>query len=122
MTFWTSTRPKPGWRTYPTKRDADAARWTQRLTKVAAYLAAGNEWPSHNKTDDRVERLLGVWLHIQRVDYRAGRLTAAKEAQLNEVIPGRRQGRPRRGANSRIRQPALVLGRSSIRGDAALNP
>lgn len=30
-----------------------------------------------------------------------GKLTTAKEKQLNEVIPGWRQGRPRRGANSR---------------------
>ncbi|GGI00112.1 helicase associated domain-containing protein [Arthrobacter liuii] len=91
----------PGWRTYPTKRDADAARWKQRLAEVSAYLAAGNEFPRHNKTDDREERTLGVWLHTQRIDYRAGKLTQAKEAQLNEIIPGWRQGRPRRGVNSR---------------------
>ncbi|MFF1880191.1 helicase associated domain-containing protein [Pseudarthrobacter sp. NPDC058196] len=90
----------PGWRGYPTKRDVDAARWKQRLAEVAAYLAAGNEWPRHNKTQDQQERTLGVWLHTQRIDYRAGKLTAAKEKQLNQVIPGWRQGRPRRGANS----------------------
>lgn len=91
----------PNWRDHPTKRDIDAARWKQRLAEVAAYLAAGNEWPRVNKTDDRDERVLGVWLHTQRIDYRIGKLTAAKEARLNEVIPGWRQGRPRRGANSR---------------------
>jgi hypothetical protein len=91
----------PNWRDQPTKRDADAARWKQRLAEVAGYLATGNEWPRVNKTEDRDERTLGVWLHTQRIDYRAGKLTAAKEAQLNEVIPGWRQGRPRRGANSR---------------------
>jgi hypothetical protein len=90
----------PGWRDYPTKRDADAARWTQRLAEVAAYLAAGHEWPRHNKTRDQEERTLGVWLHTQRIDHRAGKLTQAKEEQLNSVIPGWRQGRPRRGANS----------------------
>lgn len=90
----------PNWRDQPTKRDADAARWQQRLVEVAAYLAAANEWPRVNKTNDRDERVLGVWLHTQRIDYRAGKLTAAKEAQLNEAIPGWRQGRARRGANS----------------------
>jgi hypothetical protein len=90
----------PGWREQSTKRDADAARWTQRLAEVAAYLAAGNDSPRHNKTDNREERVLGVWLHTQRIDFRAGKLTTAKEKQLNEVIPGWRQGRPRRGANS----------------------
>jgi hypothetical protein len=91
----------PRWRDYPTKRDADAARWQQRLAEVAAYLAAGNELPRHSKIEDQHERTLGVWLHTQRIDHRAGKLTAAKEAQLNKVIPGWRQGRPRRGANSR---------------------
>lgn len=45
----------PGWRAYPTKRDADAARWKQRLAEVADYLAAGHEWPRHNKTRDQEE-------------------------------------------------------------------
>ncbi|MDQ0769371.1 hypothetical protein QF031_002120 [Pseudarthrobacter defluvii] len=91
----------PNWRDYPTKRDADAARWQQRLAELAAYLAAGHDWPRHNKTDNQEERTLGVWLHTQRIDYRAGKLGPAKEEQLNEGIPGWCQGRARRGANSR---------------------
>jgi hypothetical protein len=86
----------PGWREHTAKRAADAARWKQRLEEVSAWLAAGNDWPLHNKTDDREERTLGVWLHTQRIDARAGKLTAVKEKQLNEVIPGWRQGRVRR--------------------------
>ncbi|WP_160141917.1 hypothetical protein [Arthrobacter sp. SLBN-122] len=31
----------------------------------------GTDWPRHQKTDDQEERVLGVWLHIQRADYRA---------------------------------------------------
>ncbi|MDP9889589.1 helicase associated domain-containing protein [Pseudarthrobacter enclensis] len=91
----------PGWRDYPTQRDADATRWKMRVAEVAVWRAAGNDWPRHQKTDDREERTLGVWLHTQRIDYRAGKLTAANEALLNEVIPGWRQGRRRRGGNSR---------------------
>ena len=91
----------PNWQDYPTKRDADAARWTRRVAEMTAYLAAGRDWPRHNKTEDQDERTLGVWLHTQRIDYRAGKLSAAKEAQLNKVIPGWRQGRSRRGANSK---------------------
>lgn len=85
----------PGWRQQPTKKDADAARWRQRMAEVATYLAAGNDWPRHNKTDDQEERTLGVWLHTQRMDHRSGALTPAKEAQLNETVPGWRQGRKR---------------------------
>ncbi|GAC1353417.1 MAG: hypothetical protein NVSMB43_27320 [Pseudarthrobacter sp.] len=62
----------PGWREQPTKQEVDQARWKQRLGEVAAYLNAGNEWPRHNKTDDREERVLGVWLHTQRIDHRLG--------------------------------------------------
>lgn len=90
----------PGWLDESTKRDADAARWRQRLGEVAANQAAGNDWPRHQRTDDQVERKLGVWLHTQRIDYRAGKLTATREAELNDVIPGWRQGRTRRAASS----------------------
>jgi len=51
---------------------------------------------------------MGVWLHTQRIDHRAGKLTKAKEKQLNTVIPGWRQGRQTRqarqrpGANARL--------------------
>lgn len=91
----------PGWSSPSTKQANDKARWKQRLAEVSAYRAAGHDWPRHNKTSNQTERVLGVWLHTQRIDYRAGKLTAAKETQLNEVLPGWRQGRARRGANSR---------------------
>jgi hypothetical protein len=41
-----------------------------------------------------------VWLHTQRIDHRAEKMTSAKETLLNETIPGWRKGRPRRGASS----------------------
>lgn len=90
----------PDW-TRPRTRQADAeARWKQRLAEVSAYKAAGNDWPRHNKTNDQAERVLGVWLHTQRTNYRAGKLAAVKENQLNTTIPGWRQGRVKRVANS----------------------
>jgi hypothetical protein len=92
----------PDWRKPSTKQADDEARWTQRLTEVAEYRAAGNDWPRHNKTNDPSERMLGVWLHVQRINDRAGRLEPARKDQLDKVIPGWRQGRVRRGTNSRI--------------------
>lgn len=83
----------PGWRGPSTKKTDDEARWKQRLVEVVDYLAGGNDWPRHNKTHNKEERVLGVWLHVQRINYRAGRLDPAKETQLNVVIPGWRQGR-----------------------------
>jgi len=44
---------------------------------------------------------MGVWLHTQRIDHRTGKLFPAKEQQLNKILPGWRQGRPRLGANSK---------------------
>ncbi|MEW1810476.1 helicase associated domain-containing protein [Pseudarthrobacter phenanthrenivorans] len=90
----------PGWSRRSRKQADDEARWKRRLAEVSAYRAGNHDWPRHNKTNDQTERVLGVWLHTQRIDYRAGKLTAAKETRLNEVIPGWRQGRARRGKNS----------------------
>lgn len=63
---------------------------------MAAYLTVGNNWPRHHRTEDEEERVLGVWLHTQRIDYRAGQLDSAKEKELDGVIPGWKQGRTRR--------------------------
>ncbi len=83
----------PNWRKPSAKQADDEARWTQLLTEVAEYRAAGNDWPRHNKTNDPLERRLGVWLHSQRINDRAGKLNPAKRTQLDAVIPGWRQGR-----------------------------
>ncbi|MDQ0923372.1 hypothetical protein QF038_001880 [Pseudarthrobacter sp. W1I19] len=91
----------PDWRKPSAKQADDEARWTQRLAEVASYRAADNDWPRHNKTNDQSERVLGVWLHVQRINDRAGKLDPAKKTKLDEIIPGWRQGRARRGANSR---------------------
>jgi hypothetical protein len=39
-TYATPLDAIPRWRDYPTKRDADAASWTQRLGEVAAWQPA----------------------------------------------------------------------------------
>jgi len=57
--------------------------------------AAGNDWPRHKRTDTEEERLLGMWLHIQRMKYRRNELAHDKEAQLNMLLPGWRDGRTR---------------------------
>jgi hypothetical protein len=87
----------PGWDRPSTRKAEDEARWQQRLEKLHAIRLAGGDWPRHQKTDDRYERTLGVWLHGQRIEYRAGRLDPAKEKKLNEILPGWREGRGHRG-------------------------
>lgn len=87
----------PGWDESSRRKADDEARWKQRLKEIRRIRAAGGDWPRHQKTDDKHERSLGVWLHGQRIDYRAGRLAPAKEKKLNELLPGWREGRGHRG-------------------------
>lgn len=91
----------PGWEKPSTRKEEDEARWQQRLAELQDLRASGGDWPRHQKTDDVQERTLGVWLHSQRIDYRAGRLDPGKEQKLNELLPGWREGRGHRGGRRR---------------------
>lgn len=82
----------------PTKRDADEARWKQRLDQAATYLAADNQWARHNKTEDQSERTLGVRLHTQ-TDHPAGGETRRGQGET----AGR--GRPRLATRPRAQRP-----------------
>lgn len=83
----------PGWDKPSTRKAKDEARWHRRLAEVTQYLDDGNDWPRHTKTATEEERVLGVWLHIQRIKYRNDELDQNKEARLNAVLPGWRRGR-----------------------------
>jgi hypothetical protein len=85
----------PGWDQPPSRKTKDEARWHQRLAELMYYMAAGNDWPRHKKTDNDQERTLGMWLHIQRMKHRAGDLEPEKEEQMNSALPGWRTGRTR---------------------------
>jgi hypothetical protein len=93
----------PDWDKTSRSKADDEARWQQRLEELQGIRAAGGDWPRHQKTDDLHERTLGVWLHGQRIEYRAGRLGPAKETKLNEVLPGWREGRGHRGGRHSTR-------------------
>jgi hypothetical protein len=84
----------PGWE-QRTRTSNDEERWSQRLQELTAYLAAGNNWPRHKKTDTEEERVLGMWLHIQRMKYRRDELGQDKEIRLNTLLRGWRDGRVR---------------------------
>jgi hypothetical protein len=78
-----------------TRKEGDEARWNQRLQELTAYMAAGNDWPRHKRTDTEDERVLGIWLHIQRMKYRRNELNQDTEAQLDRLLPSWREGRTR---------------------------
>ncbi|MCO4276024.1 helicase associated domain-containing protein [Pseudarthrobacter sp. HLT3-5] len=101
-----------GWEKPSTRKSDDEARWRQRLAEVTDYRAAGNDWPRHKKTDTEKERVLGVWLHVQRIKHRRNQLDQNKEAQLNTLLPRWRTGRVRgRRAASGHRPPPNRMSR-----------
>jgi hypothetical protein len=87
----------PGWDRPSTRKADDEARWRQRLSELITYRAGGKDWPRHKKADNEQERVLGVWLHSQRIKDRRGELDQDKEALLNTSLPGWRTGRKRAG-------------------------
>lgn len=84
----------PDWQR-PPRPVAEEARWQDRLTALAAYRAAGNDWPLHKSAVTGEEHHLGVWLHAQRQKARRGELGEAKTGALDDALPGWRAGRPR---------------------------
>ena len=85
----------PGWDQQPGRNANDEARWHQRLAELMDYRAAGDDWPRHKKADSEQERILGIWLHTQRMKHRSRELDQDKETQLNTLLPGWREGRTR---------------------------
>lgn len=98
----------PGWDQASSRKAEDEARWQRRVREVSAFRKATGEWPRHQKTDDPVERKLGVWLHGQRINYNHGTLAPEKKSELDAVLPGWREGRPRSGG----RRPPNGAGQS----------
>ncbi|MET3143944.1 UNVERIFIED_ORG: hypothetical protein ABIB19_003441 [Arthrobacter sp. UYEF10] len=86
----------------PAQSEVEAARWDRRLAELAAHRAAGNDWPLHKKAATEQARILGVWLHSQRISHRPGTLNPAKEAQLDARLPGWREGRSRSGGRRTV--------------------
>ncbi|MET3164792.1 UNVERIFIED_ORG: hypothetical protein ABIB19_003223 [Arthrobacter sp. UYEF10] len=76
----------PDWDKQPTQSEVNAARWDRRMAELAAHRAAGNNRPLHKKAATEQERILGVWLHSQRINHRNETLNPAKEAQLDASL------------------------------------
>lgn len=65
-------REIPGWDTPRRQKEQCEELWNQGFTELADYRAACNDWPLHKEAGSEQERLLGVWLHSQRITYRDG--------------------------------------------------
>jgi hypothetical protein len=84
----------PGWSRNP-RAAADEAQWHDRLARLVAFRAEGNDWPRHQHYASGHEHTLGVWIHGQRQKLRRRELDAEKIRLLDETVPGWRTGRTR---------------------------
>lgn len=84
----------PGWEMASTRKADDEARWGRRLAELTRYREA-RDWPRHKNPDSEAERVLGVWLHVQRISRRQGSMGPDRETKLDELHPGWRDGRAR---------------------------
>jgi hypothetical protein len=82
-----------GWARPSTRREEDERGGSSGLR---SFRNSGH-WPRHAKTENQHERTLGIWLHGQRIDYRAGKLDPVKLQELNDTLPGWREGCGNRG-------------------------
>jgi hypothetical protein len=83
----------PSWDVPSTQKADNEARWDRRLTELTEYRAAGNDWPRHKGFATEEERVLGVWLHVQRISLREGKLGVDRIKRLEVSVPGWREGR-----------------------------
>jgi hypothetical protein len=87
----------PDWRCSRKVVD-DEALWQETLAELAAYRAAGNDWPRRRSADNDDERRLGAWLSKQRRNRIRQTLDPSRAKSLDAKIPGWPQRR-KRGAS-----------------------
>ncbi|GAA2551075.1 hypothetical protein GCM10009861_08510 [Neomicrococcus aestuarii] len=96
----------PGWDRQPTRAEENAARWDRRLAELVQYRQDGNDWPLYQKASSEEERVLGMWLHGQRISFRNGTLSKEHEGKLDAQLDGWRPGRSHRSGGRKSSRPA----------------
>lgn len=86
----------PGWDTVPSLKARNETRWEQRLSDLVRFREV-QDWPRHKSPDTEQERVLGVWLHVQRINHRQDTLDPVRKSRLDTLLPGWREGRTRTG-------------------------
>ncbi|MDE8670577.1 helicase associated domain-containing protein [Pseudarthrobacter sp. H3Y2-7] len=87
----------PGLEVVANQKADNEAHWDRRIAELVEYRSAGNYWPAIQGFATEEERVLGVWLHVQRISARDGTLTKVRESTLNKLLPGWRNCRSQRG-------------------------
>jgi hypothetical protein len=78
----------PDWDQASPKKAEDEARWQKRFQQVKELREAGGDRPRHQKTPDADERVLGVWLHGQRINKTRGRWPRRRKHCLTSICRG----------------------------------
>lgn len=102
-----ASRPSQDGTGPPYGRPGTKARRRQRFEELTQLRAGGGDWPRHQKTLDQQERVLGLWLHSQRISARHSRMDPAKVKLLDGAVPGWREGRGHRGGRRSKLRPLL---------------
>ncbi|CAH0232489.1 hypothetical protein SRABI26_02684 [Arthrobacter sp. Bi26] len=77
----------PGW-DVDQRSTEEAERWRNRLEELRMFKASEGRWPQFRRPVGEDERVLGVWLHSQRLAFGGGRLDAEALRLLDVTIPG----------------------------------
>lgn len=62
--------------------------WRRRLEQLATFQTEQGRLPSYKNSVDPAERLLGVWLHVQRQQSSRDLLSEIRRRALDEAVPG----------------------------------
>lgn len=89
----------PGW-TVPQRTVTDQARWDLRLEQVKDFCTEHGRWPRY-RSDDEDEKVLGVWIYVQRSEAFNKRMKPHTRKRLDAVLPGWNTWNGRRSARLR---------------------
>ncbi|WP_370871366.1 helicase associated domain-containing protein [Pseudarthrobacter oxydans] len=77
----------PGWMQDQRSR-TDRERWHARLEELRRFRELEGRWPRFRAPVAEEERVLGVWLHLQRQKFGRGSLLAHELQLLDLCAPG----------------------------------
>jgi ribosome modulation factor len=79
-----------------------------------AFVGASTGPPRHKGFASEEERVLGVWLYVQRISGRDRTMAPYRESQLNTVVTGWQEGRATNGGRRAGRKPYVQAGSTAM--------
>lgn len=76
----------PGW-DISQRTVTDQKRWNLRLNQVTDFWAEHGRWPRY-RCDEETEKILGIWVYVQRSEAFNQRMKPQTRKRLDAVLPG----------------------------------